>query len=121
MGQSLTRLRPLVMLRHVRNKDLIMSNIVETFRKDLAEVSWRDLRIHLQREAIICVDATLDLITVAVAVAEDDKKKVEQWLQQCKVGKPSAEQLRLWEGEQEKRFQMLIVQPFILVQDVLHG
>jgi len=95
-----------------------MAEMVESFKRDLAEVSWRELKIHLKRDAIIVVAAELDLIDVAVAVANDDKSLVEVWIGENQLGKPTEEQLKSWEEESEYRFKMLIVQPFILVQNV---
>jgi hypothetical protein len=95
-----------------------MSEIVESFKRDLAEVNWRELKIHLQRDAIIIVAAELDLIEVGVAVAKDDKASVEAWIASNQLGKPTEIQLRSWEQSPDKLFQMLIIQPFILVQDV---
>ena len=96
-----------------------MSGMVESFKRDLAEVTWRELRIHLQRDAIIIVSAELDLVAVGVAVADDEKKLVETWVASGQMGKPTEKQLESWEQEPDKRFQMLIVQPFILVQGVI--
>lgn len=98
-----------------------MSEIVERFKQDLAEVPWKDLRIHLQRDAVIIVADDLDLVEVAVAVAKDDKQCVEGWISAEKLVKPTAEQAKTWESELEKPFRMLIVQPFILVQPVEHA
>ncbi len=95
-----------------------MSEKVESFKRDLAEVCWRELKIHLQRDAIITVARDLDMIGVAVAVADDNKDAVEEWIEKEQLGKPSEEQLKSWEKNQEKSFRMLIVQPFILIQEV---
>ncbi len=95
-----------------------MSAMVESFKRDLAEVNWRELKIHLQRDSIIIVAAELDLIEVAVAVADDDKTRVEIWIAENQLVKPTVEQLENWEQEPGHRFQMLIVQPFILVQEI---
>lgn len=98
-----------------------MSAMIESFQRDLAEVSWRELRIHMQRDAIIIVSAGLDLITAAVAVAEDNKEYVEQWIGAGNMSKPGKEQLASWESNLDKPFRMLIVQPFILIQDIHHA
>lgn len=98
-----------------------MSEIVDRFKKDVAEVPWKDLRIHLQRDSIIIVDDELDLVTVAVAVADDDKIEVEGWINGGQLVKPTAEQIDAWESELEKPFSLLIVQPFILLQMVDHA
>ncbi len=95
-----------------------MTGVAESFRRDLADVSWRELRFHLQRDAIIVVADELDLIDVGVAVAEDNKKLVEKWIAASQLGKPNEQQLESWEREPETPFQMLIVQPFILIQSI---
>ncbi len=96
-----------------------MSEHLAQFQKDLAEVPWKDLRIHLQRGAVILVASELDMLDTAVAVAEDDKDKVAAWIGAGQLIKPSSEQIEAWESELEKPFRMLIVQPFILAQEVL--
>ncbi len=95
-----------------------MSGMVESFKRDLAEVNWRELKIHLKRDAIIVVSVELDLIDVGVAVADDDKTLVETWVTSNQLNKPTEKQLESWEQEPDNRFQMLIVQPFILIQDI---
>ncbi|RLB69469.1 MAG: DUF2288 domain-containing protein [Deltaproteobacteria bacterium] len=95
-----------------------MSGMVESFKRDLAEVNWRELKIHLKRDAIIVVSVELDLIDVGVAVADDDKTLVETWVTSNQLNKPTEKQLESWEKSPEQRFQMLIVQPFILIQDI---
>jgi len=95
-----------------------MSEMRASFKRDLGEVCWRELRIHLQRDSIILVSGELDLIETAVAVAEDDKSQVEQWISSGLIGKPEKDSLEQWEAELSTPFNMLIVQPFILIQAV---
>ncbi len=96
-----------------------MSGIIESFKRDLAEVTWRELKIHLQRDAIIVFSAEIDLIEAAVAVADDDKNRVESWLAAGQLGKPTDQQLKDWEDGADMLFRMLIVQPFILIQEIV--
>jgi hypothetical protein len=98
-----------------------MSELRERFRQDLAEVCWKDLRIHLPREVIITVAPELDLVAAATAIARDDKGRVEVWLAAGELAKPSSEQLAAWEQELAKPFRILIVQPYILAQEVTHA
>ncbi len=98
-----------------------MSKVLEQLKQDLAEVPWKDLRIHLQRDAIVLVADSLVLLDVAVAVAEDNSPLVEGWIAASALTKPTAEQISAWETELNKPFQMLIVQPFILLQATQHG
>ncbi len=96
-----------------------MSGVIESVKRDLAEVTWRELKIHLQRDAIIVFSAEIDLIEAAVAVADDDKNRVESWLAAGQLGKPTDQQLKNWETETDNLFRMLIVQPFILIQEIV--
>lgn len=94
-----------------------MDQIRESLTRDLATVAWRDLRVHLQRDAVILVDRDIDIIDAAVAVARDDETAVEQWIAAGKIGKPDQDQLDVWESDLEHPLHMLIVQPFILTQE----
>ena len=80
---------------------------------------WFALRAHLERGGVIVVDNLLDLVEVAVAVAGDDVKRIEEWVSKGLVGKPSAQEIEQWDAEQGKEFLCLIVSPFVLVQETL--
>jgi len=97
-----------------------MSEVRERFEKDLAEVDWRSLRIHIQRDALILVAAQLDLVEVAIEVTADAVAVVGDWVKNGLLVKPTAEQLKAWETELDKPFRMLIAAPYILIQEVLH-
>ncbi len=94
-----------------------MSEDRERFEKDLAEVDWRSLRIHTQRDALILVDVQLDMVEVACRVTVDAAKEVGDWIENGLIVKPTAEQLASWETELDKPFLMLIAAPYILIQE----
>jgi hypothetical protein len=98
-----------------------MSEVRERFEKDLAEVDWKSLRIHLQRDALILVSAQLDLVEVACQVTADATQEVSDWIARGLLAKPTAEQLESWETELDKPFRMLIAAPYILIQAVQHA
>ncbi|QQE64988.1 hypothetical protein GFS31_16730 [Leptolyngbya sp. BL0902] len=78
---------------------------------------WRWLSPHADRGAVVLVDARLDLAEVGVAIATDDVAAVNRWMAEALITKPSPHQLETWAQAVGKRFQSLIVQPFVLVQD----
>ena len=94
-----------------------MSDDRERFVQDLAEVDWRSLRIHTQRDALILVDVELDLVEVACKVTADEATEVGGWIENGLIVKPTADQLASWETELDKPFRMLIAAPYILIQD----
>lgn len=80
-------------------------------------VAWHWLRPHQQRDALWVVTAGLDLEIVGSALTRDNAAAVRAWLADGSLCKPKQEQLDRWEGEPEQPLAMLIVQPFVLVQE----
>ncbi|NCJ05346.1 DUF2288 family protein [Synechococcales cyanobacterium C] len=93
-----------------------MEDIKTRLRADLAEVLWQDLIPHSKRDAVIVVSPTLDLVSVGVAIAEDNTALVQLWIQQSLVYKPTPAQLSDWNAHVNTVFCTLIVQPFVLVR-----
>ncbi len=94
-----------------------------TTREELAlaidEAEWGWLRPHLERGAVILVGGSLDLVDAGFRIARDDSTVIGQWISEGKIGKPSGEQIELWNSEMKKRFSMLIVSPYVLIQERL--
>ena len=80
-------------------------------------VAWHWLRPHHQRDALWVVATSLDLEAVGAALARDDAEAVRAWLADGSLSKPAKEQLDCWESEPLHPLAMLIVQPFVLVQE----
>jgi hypothetical protein len=93
-----------------------MSDIKIQLSEELAEIEWRDLIPHAQRDALIVVNPSLDLLEVGVAIAGDRVNLVQGWIGQSLIGKPTPTQLSDWNTTPERPFTALIVQPFVLVQ-----
>ncbi|HBB33223.1 MAG TPA: DUF2288 domain-containing protein [Cyanobacteria bacterium UBA8803] len=95
---------------------------MQDFRAELAEnldeAQWDWLKPHLQRDRLLVVHQELDLLDVGVAIAGDDTLSVQHWITNQQLHKPFPEQLTDWNNDQTKRFHALIVQPYILVQEL---
>ncbi|UKO96335.1 DUF2288 domain-containing protein [Nostoc sp. UHCC 0870] len=91
-------------------------------RKDLSEIldqaEWEWLIPHVQREAVILVSMDLDLLDVGEAIATDNTSSVQQWIEGQLITKPSVTQVGKWNCDREKRFNTLIIQPYVLVQEI---
>jgi hypothetical protein len=92
-------------------------------REELAltidETEWSWLRAHLERGGLILVNDSLDLAEAGFKVAADDVAAIEQWISAGKLGKPTEIQIRQWNEEKQKKFAMLIVSPYVLIQERL--
>ena len=82
------------------------------------EAEWEWLIPHAQRDAIVIVAACLDLLDVGEALTRDNAAAVQHWIDEQLLLKPSSEQLMTWAGDRTRRFKALIVQPYVLVQDL---
>ena len=86
--------------------------------RQLDEVDWSGLREHVARDGIIMCSLELDLIETAIAVAEDRADWVSEQVSAGLIGKPTPEQLSTFEAHPNTLFRFLIVQPFVLVQQL---
>ena len=95
---------------------------MQDLRAELAasmdEAEWNWLMPHVQRDVVVVVDKNLDLLDVGVAIASDNVSSVQHWIGEQLIHKPSLEDKEAWNRTQTKRFNALIVQPYVLVQEL---
>ena len=97
------------------------SSLTAKLSEDLAEIPWTEIKPHAQRDAVIVVNDALNMVEVGVAIASDQVDKVQHWIAEALVQKPSAEQLSLWNDDPSTLFETLIVQPYVLISDKVIG
>ncbi len=89
----------------------------EDLTLSIDEAEWGMLRAHLERGGIILVDDRLDLADTALRVASDDVEAITLWVENGMIGKPSESKIRTWDEDKQKKFAMLIVSPYVLIQE----
>jgi hypothetical protein len=85
-------------------------------QNEVHRVDWRPLAPHAKRGGLVLVDAALDLVEVAVAVATDESALVAQWMEALQLRRPSPDQIESWQDDTDERFSVVIVQPYVLAQ-----
>ncbi|MDZ8256837.1 DUF2288 domain-containing protein [Nostoc sp. ChiQUE01b] len=95
-----------------------MSDLRAELTEILDEAEWEWLIPHVQRDAVILVALELNLVDVGVAIASDNIPSVEQWIDKQLITKPTTVQVGEWNGDRSKRFNTLIVQPYVLAQEI---
>ena len=93
-----------------------MTSLREKLEEELQQIEWQHLQPHNEREALVVVSQELNLLDVAVAFAEDDTENVKKWMAFNLVYKPGAAQTSSYADN--KVFKFIIVQPFVLVQEL---
>lgn len=81
------------------------------------QARWEWLVPHQERGTLIWVDAMLELAEVGERLAVDDAATVQTWLASHMIAKPSLDQLDAWNRQPERLFDMLVVSPFVLIQE----
>jgi hypothetical protein len=94
-----------------------MPDLRAELTQNLDEAEWEWLIPHVQRDAVIVVANGLDLLDVGVAIAGDNLGDVQNWIDEALLAKPSTAQLGEWNSDRTKRFNTLIVQPYVLIQE----
>jgi hypothetical protein len=97
-----------------------MSEPVEILRAKLngetAKVSWTEMQRHHARGVVVRVAGELDLVAVALAMAQDDGTTVGRWMQAGQLGKVSDEQASDWLARDPDLWSV-VVAPWVLVQE----
>ncbi|MBD2385426.1 DUF2288 domain-containing protein [Cylindrospermum sp. FACHB-282] len=96
-----------------------MADLRAELTENLDEAEWEWLIPHVQRDAVILVALELDLLDVGVAIASDNIPSVQQWIEQQLISKPTVDQVGEWNCNRTKRFTTLIVQPYVLVKELI--
>lgn len=84
---------------------------------ETARIAWKELLRFFAGGSVIAVAAELDLLEVAVHIAQDNKAQVEQWMLTHKVARVSDAQAQEW-LERNTDVWAVVVKPWVLVQPI---
>jgi hypothetical protein len=83
---------------------------------ETARIKWSELERHFASGSVVYVSEELDLVTVALHIAHDDKENVQRWMAEGKVAKVSDVQAQTWLVT-DAQLWASVVSPFVLVQE----
>jgi len=99
-----------------------MNESIEILRAKLngetARVAWAELQRHHARGVVVHVAGELDLIEVAVAMAQDDGSAISRWMQSGQMVKMTDEKAMDW-LKRDPDLWSVVVAPWVLVQERL--
>jgi hypothetical protein len=98
-------------------RKLFIMSLEEELRSQIATVPFVELEPHVVRQAVVVIDDGLDLVQVAMLFAKDSKDEVSRLLNEELIAKATLADSQRWRYE-KRFFNMIIVQPFVLVQSV---
>lgn len=94
-----------------------MAPTKEELALSIDEAPWDLLRAHLERGGLIVAARELDLAEAGKKLADDDAAAIGGWIESGKLTKPSAGQIAAWDAASGKTFNMLIISPYVLIQE----
>jgi hypothetical protein len=83
---------------------------------ETASINWGELQPFFARGALLWINPELDLVAVALALAQDDKSSMSAWLTAAQVGKITAPQAEEW-LQRDPSLWSVVVAPWVLVQE----
>ncbi|RLB55983.1 MAG: hypothetical protein DRJ42_04660 [Deltaproteobacteria bacterium] len=92
------------------------TNLRDTLASEIAPIHWRAIEGHHRRGALFIVDVAVELVDVALAMAEDRTDAVKGWLDAAHIARPTGDDVDAWTAEEGARFLFVIVQPYVLAQ-----
>lgn len=96
-------------------------DLKEKLEKDILDTNWKPLAEHFARGAVYLLDNDLDLIEVGVAMAQDDVSQIKTWLDDGLMCPPTPEEATHFAKDSDIYFNMLIIEPYVLIQRKLQG
>lgn len=88
------------------------SLLIAKLKDEVGTVSWSWLRPHEKRGSLFLVSEKLDLIEVAVEVAEDNINWIKVWLENGELARPTPDQVKEW-NKVGGLFSGIIVKPYV--------
>ena len=94
-----------------------MEDLKKKLESEIESCDWEMLAPHYQRDVVIWLGEGVELIDAGMALAQDQVQTVANWQAEGLIGKPTEDQVKVWEQEPKKKFaNFLIVQPFVLIK-----
>lgn len=87
------------------------------FNTQTAKLAWPELVRYFARGVVVKVAAEMDLVAVAVAMAQDRADDIETWTRTGLIQRANDDDARDWH-EQESVFWAVVVAPWVLVQEL---
>ena len=84
---------------------------------ETSKLKWTELQRHYAGGNVVAVDAALDLIAVALALARDDTGSVRKWMADGLLARVGDIQAAAW-LQADVEMWAVVVKPWVLVQRV---
>ena len=91
--------------------------LLEKINQETAKIPWADLQRFFASGSVFYIAQKLDIIEVAMALCDDDKIKVEQWIEDKVLHPVTDDQARAW-FKTDASLWASVIKPWVLVQEL---
>ena len=84
---------------------------------ETSQIAWHELQRFFASGLAIYISSEIDLVEVAYQFSKDNKKQVDQWMQDKQVMRVEDAQALTW-FEQDVMLWAVVVKPWVLVQEI---
>ncbi len=85
---------------------------------ETGRLGWAELQRHFARGVVIKVAAGMDLVEVALAIAEDDRQAVAAWMEAGRIARAETDDAIAW-NDRAAHFWAVVAAPWVLVQEII--
>ena len=90
-----------------------MNEILVQLKNQILEANWIDLQFHLKQGNVFIVPRDVDMAMIGEAIVTDQVNIIQAWLQSGHLQQVTNATLY----EREELVRILIVKPFVLIQE----
>ena len=92
----------------------------DEIHSETSKIAWSELQRFFAAGRAIYISPELDLVEVALQIANDNSDLVRKWMDEGKLAPVSDDQARYWIGT-DAIVWAVVVKPWVLVQDIKDG
>jgi hypothetical protein len=96
--------------------ELNTEELRQKLNQETGKLSWEELQRFFARGVVVIAGPELDLIEVAAAFAEDNKQRIEQWIESDQLERANDEHALQWQARNTV-FWSVVVAPWVIVQE----
>lgn len=100
-----------------KSAELNTEELRQKLNLETGRLHWSELQRHFARGVVVVVEPELDLVETAACFVEDNKTKIENWINQGQISRANDEHAKRW-TESESDFWAIVVTPWVLVQEI---
>jgi hypothetical protein len=87
-------------------------------RQQIDVCEWQIIQPHIEKANLFIVADELDFADVAHTIAQDNADKVRTMLSKNHIFRLEPEMLHIWNQMSDKKFRLIILAPYLLIQEV---